>query len=379
MDLSRNPISYQRSVRLISPKQSMWSRQTSGTSNLTLPYTPSSQSQRGRSTILAVGRNIRDRIDARNRVQKVQRAMTNAAYRMKKSRSRTLTATGQKTGSQLSAGGGETKSSFYLSRPTIKMTPLEKNLSVNTVVRNGSGTVSCVSGSQNVQAFATLWDMTDIENAIITTLGQSATGQNSSKIAMLSGTADVMFTNSNTSCNAHCIIYDCMPRQDGSDINTSPVLLFQAGGADAVGGATSDYLIPGATPYANPRFASAYKILQSTPIIVHAGATHVHRIRYKPNRIISKERTVTSDRAGPIGNVTLYTFIVFYGTPVHSAAAETTVSTGIVKLDYVFTESLKFKCMQYNYSLNSFVNSLTAIGDPEQFVEEPAVDTANTV
>lgn len=335
-----------------------------------------------RSRIRQVGESVIERARRRQTTQRVLRATQHAMTRqaqLLRARSRTALANQRRNGGQQDANGGETKSSFYLRKPKIKMTKMEQQLQLCSVVRNGAGSVSCVSGSQAVQALATLWDVTDINNAIVTTLGQSATGQNSSKIALLSGHADVMFTNSNTSCNAHCTIYECMSRQDGSDINTSPVLLFQAGGVDAVGGAAADYLVPGTTPYSNPRFASGYKILQTTPLVVHAGATHVHRIRYEPNRVISKERVVTSDSAGPIGNVTLYTFIVFHGTPVHSAAAETTVSTGIVKLDYVFTETLKFKCMQYNYALNSIVNSLTVIADPEQFVEEPAADTANTV
>lgn len=356
----------------------MWSQG----SNATVAYSqgqPQGPRTRYRGSQHQVGLTSAQRAaNRRAAVQRVREGMRSAYRQRRAVGSRTALALGTKKGVAVPAGGGESKSSFYLTRPAIKQTKMEKMLGSNRVVTNASGSVACVSGSQNVIRVSTLWDVTDITNAL-TDVGETATGTNSAKIALLSGTADIMFTNSNASCNAHCIIYDVMSRNDGSDINTNPVGVFQAGGADAVGGATTDYLIPGSTPYANPRFASAYKILQTTPLILHAGATHVHRVRYKPNKVLSRERAVTSDAAGPIGNVTLYSFIVFYGTPVHSAAAETTVSTGIVKLDYVITESLQFKCMQLNYALNSMVNSLTVIADPEQFVELPPTDAANTI
>lgn len=282
----------------------------------------------------------------------------------------------QRPGKQISSGGGETKSFTSVVKPKLPMGIVKKMLGKNTVNRNGAGTISCVSGSQNIQALGEYFNNIDIQNAF-TLLGYTTAPANAAKAAFLSLHSTHLITNSTTGSNAHCIIYDVMATEDGSDINTSPVLVFTTGGVDTSGGAAADYTIPGTTPFSNPRFTTTYKVIKQTPLILCPGQTHAHRVHYAPNQIVSRERLVTNDGSGPLRGLSMYTFIVFFGTPVHETADEAVVSTGKVKLDYVFMETLEFQGMVFSYPSNSITNTLTALTSPEQWTENTPADTLN--
>jgi len=279
-------------------------------------------------------------------------------------------------GKQLPAAGGESKSYSTFKNPPIKMSPMEKQLPDNHVIRNNPASFTCSQAVQATGMLGRFFDVTDVQNCFATLQQPTATpGFNSGKIALLKIKSTIMITNSGN-MNLHGTIYEVMARQDGSDVNPDPLTVYLAGGVDATGGTANDALIPGYTPYQNPRFVSAYKILKSTPLIFSAGQTHVHRITYDLNKIVSRERTITSDLSGPLGGITIYSFIIFHGTPTHEALAETTVSTAACKLDMVASESLDFKMLYVNFSSTSATNSLTVLTTPEQWATDAPTDTA---
>lgn len=321
---------------------------------------------RSLSTIRNIGSRIASRISS-------QRSARGAQQQNRRNlRSRRAAAP---IGRQIPSSGGESKSFTTVSNPKLKYGLTKQMLGVNTINRNVAGTISSASGSQGIQAVGEYFNVTDIQNAFIA-VGQNNVYDNSGKIAFQSLHSTHLYTNS-CSINVHMTIYDVMARYDGSDTNTSPVLVIQAGGADAGGGLTTDWSIPGTSPFNNPRFTSSYKIIKQTPVVLGPGQTHNHIVKYSLNRVLSKERIVTSDLAGPLGGVTVYTFVILHGTPAHESAAETTVSLSLAKVDYVVMESFTYRSMLLNRASNSITNSLPVLASGEQWSEETPADVPN--
>lgn len=279
------------------------------------------------------------------------------------------------TGKQIPSGGGESKSYTTVTNPKMAMGIAKELLAPNLINRNGAGTISTTSGLQAQQLIGSYFDVVDIQNAF-NAISQGATGNNSGKIALQSLHSTHLYTNS-CSNNTHMTIYDCIARHDGSDTNTSPTNVIQLGGADITGGGVNDYLTPGTSPFNNPRFTSSYKIVKQTPVILSPGQTHVHRVNYQVNKILNKERIVTSDLAGPVGDITMYTFIIIHGTPAHEVAAENTVSLSLAKIDYVFMESFTYRAMLVNSIYGTITNSLPVLTAGEQWTTDNPTDTAN--
>lgn len=302
-----------------------------------------------------------------------QQRDTRAARRQTRRRLR-----GVQRSPQRPSGGGETKTAHTKSNPKLGLGLAKMLLGKNTVHRSGSGSSTAPQGLQNFTVPGNHLTVTDVDNSF-TAIGGTFAGAASGKMAFLSLHSTILISNA-SSHNCHATIYDVMARHDGSDINTGPSSLLTTGGVDANNGTASDYTFPGSTPYDNPRFLEAYQILQKSPIIMSPGQTHAHRFTYEINKIISKERLINSDSAGPLGGLSVYSFVFFHGVPVHSAAAEGTVTLGTAKLDWVWTESLTFQVMDRNYVNNSITSGLlTNVSDPEQWTEDAPTDTANTL
>lgn len=279
---------------------------------------------------------------------------------------------------QVPTGGGETKTSFSVRNSKLSLGLAKSLLGTNFVHRSAALSSTAPQGLQNFTVPGNHLTFTDVDNAF-TAIGGTFAGAASGKMAFLQLHSTILVSNA-SSHNCHATIYDVMARHDGSDINTGPSSLITTGGVDANNGTASDYTFPGATPWQNPRFLEAYKILQQSPIIMSPGQTHVHRFTYDINSIISKERLINSDSSGPLGKLSVYSVIFYHGVPIHSTAAETSVTLGTVKLDMVWTESLSFKVMDRNYANNSITSGLlTNIADPEQWTEDGPTDTANAI
>nr|QQL09539.1 hypothetical protein [Marmot associated feces circular DNA molecule 1] len=318
-----------------------------------------------------------DRINSYLGSRKTQRAAFTKLSRGKNAwrRSKLLTRNRSTRGAQIPSSGGESKSYSTLRNPKLNLGILKSLTGVNSCVNNLAGSVIAASGSQNVGSIAQYFNTNDILQAY-TSLNQTAVGFNAAKLALLNAHGTQMYTNS-CSSNTHMTIYDCLARYDGSDLNPSPVAVIQNYGTDTAGGVTSDYTMPGWTPFQNPRFTSHYRVVKQTPIVLSPGQTHCHYVNYDINKIINKERVLASDSAGPIGNYTWYTFIIIHGTPAHETAAETTVSTSLCKVDFVVMESWTFRASLLNGPSINVVDTLPVLTAGEQWVEDNPTDLPN--
>ena len=83
------------------------------------------------------------------------------------------------------------------------------------------------------------------------------------------------------------------------------------------------------------------------------GQTHVHRIKFTPNRVLLGEEY--NNTTANFKGFTIYTMMVVSGTPVdNNASTGYVVSTADAKVDYVTRKS-------YTYKNNlDFLNKLTA-------------------
>lgn len=288
-------------------------------------------------------------------------------------------ATSSTKGTQIpSSGGGESRSSTFIGRRSgggKLASKHKKTYGVNTVHRVSGDAYTCVSNQQNVAPIGNYMDATDL-TTIWTSLGQTAADFNDAKLFMLDVHAESMITNA-CNLNTHAIIYDVIARLDGfTTVNAGPVTAFTLGFADGSTGAANDYLIPGATPYNNPRFTNAYKILKRTSIILAPGQTHTHTVRYPVNRTISKER-LQLNGVGPIAGLTVYSIVVFHGTPYHDSATELVVGTSVAKLDIVRKDTIRFIHLQQSYPVVDMTNQLSTVTAGEQWVPNAPTDTAN--
>jgi len=119
------------------------------------------------------------------------------------------------------------------------------------------------------------------------------------------------------------ILYDIVARRDmpttAENSEGNAALTSWDQGMVATGGAvlnsdTKGYLNINSTPYDSPEFCQKWKIIKTTRFSLTAGQTHVHNIRIKANRILSKEYTDAYEYFKDLSHTTL---IVAVGQPCH--------------------------------------------------------------
>jgi len=281
------------------------------------------------------------------------------------------------TGYQIDGNGDETKSfTTYGKRAPRWVRDNMKRYGVGHVFRVTGDAYTCASNQQNIAPIGNYLDATDVLN-LFNSVGLGAAGYAASKLLLLDVHSESMITNA---CNSHihATVYDVVARLDGfTTVNAGPVTAFTLGFADGDTGAAADYLVPGATPYNNPRFTAAYKIIKRTELVLKAGQTHVHTVRYNVNRVVSKER-ITLNGVGPIAGLSVYSVVVFHGTPYHDAATELVVGTAPVKIDTVKKDTLRYCMQQLSFPVIDYVNNLSTVTAGEQWVENTPLDTTIT-
>jgi len=282
-------------------------------------------------------------------------------------------------GKQIAAGGGgESKSYFTLTKQRYMPKKLDRMLGTCTVNRSTGSSSSSGQGVQNAKLLNMSWDAADLTNAFATVgeaVGTAAT--RAGKLLLMGCHSQAIITNAETT-NAHFTIYDVICKSDKGSNNADAPTTFLAGFVDQNDGTANDSGYVGATPWGNPRFTANYKVLQNTKIILSPGQTHVHYIHYDPQRVYNLERLYNNaTTTGGLAGLTLQSFIVQHGSPVHDDTTETSVTIGITKLDIVLLEQLQFKQILRDISYASITTSLVSNLTGFQMAENAPADIAD--
>lgn len=247
-------------------------------------------------------------------------------------------------GSQIPLAGDTSMSSYRSSRKaTSKVVKLSKEMPISTIINNSTGRKESVIGQQAYELIGDYYTDTDVNLAFTLIIGNAAGANQGSKIVLESVHSETMMRNQeNIACRM--TIYDVICRKDTDATVTDPVTAIASAYNDIGSGASTDPNILGGSPFSLPRFTEYFKVHQTTDIILGPGATHIHKVHYAPNRLISK--IITNRIAGSgIGGVTMYTFIRFHGTPLNDITTQTQVSIAPIAIDWVNSEEYKFKAI----------------------------------
>lgn len=295
-----------------------------------------------------------------DRVQKAMKFTKNmqAMKRALKTASRTKTMTEKKSTPQRIAGDGESTSHFKLRKPiSSKLGKILANGADWTPsdILNNLG-VRLETTTEGLQHYGLIGDyFTDDDiNLMFTAQSQTAL---STRLFLKSVHAEMMIKNQ-TNSGARIKIFDVMSKVDTNATTTSPATAWTLGFADAAGGgAAADYTVVGKLPFTNERFKEFFTILNTTNVTLSAGATHTHTVDYAPNRMFSKEHSNAIAGSG-IANVTVYTFMVFYGTPINAVDTQAEVTTASISLDVVSMEEYKYSYAHVNTKISDINNTL---------------------
>lgn len=274
-------------------------------------------------------------------------------------------------GYQAPTGGGDSKSSFTLVKPMQgKASEVSKELEPSYVVNNSSGRQEATIGKQNFVLVGDYFTSQDI-NQGFTLLNTVATA----KILLQSVRGETLITNQEN-VNGRFTIYDIICRKETDATVTDPYAAITTGFADASSGNINDYLVPGASPFANARFTEYFKVLQSTEVILSPGACHSHVVTYKPNKYFSHELS-SRVAGGGIGELTIYTLVQFHGTPVNDLTTQTQVSLSHIAMDYVQKEEYKYSYLHQSSATHNIVQTIpTAFTVAANVMEDDGVARA---
>lgn len=162
-------------------------------------------------------------------------------------------------------------------------------------------------------------------------LGTTYTADTISRVIYDKATLDVTMNNIYLS-NCYVIIYDIMCRKDvGSSAINNPLSAWIQGDVDE--SATSAYTKLGSTPWQSDVFNQFYSVKQVTNVVLGAGATHVHKVRMSPKRLIPGSYGTYS----PYGfkDLTYFCIVEIHGSPANDTVTQTQVSIGSGGLNYV--------------------------------------------
>lgn len=151
-------------------------------------------------------------------------------------------------------------------------------------------------------------------------------------------------------------IYDIVCKRDtaGTSLD-NPLECWSKGLQDLTGVSTDNYKIPGQVPNRSDEFRTWFKILNVTPVNLNGGDPWIHNINIKMNRMLD---TTAVDNGQPtaIQGWTHYVMVVFIGSLSNSTTDNTQVTFCPVKLDYLWTQTIKFAYVEKNTATYTITN-----------------------
>lgn len=224
-------------------------------------------------------------------------------------------------------------------------------LSKDYRVANNAARLTAAVGLQLASTQCRMFNATDCDLIL-----QSIVSGKNQKALFMSCTAEMMITNQDLG-NVKVIIYDIIARRDaptGGSVG-DPASAW----ADSYGdqGATdSNYTIVGTTPFSSLLFTTYFKVLKATHVLMSQGQSHVHRIKFSPNKVLNAE--MTQYTTGSFKGLTCFQMIVAYGMPYNDVTTKTQVSTGSVALDVVVRKQYRYTFIDDVTTNYYVVNSL---------------------
>lgn len=200
---------------------------------------------------------------------------------------------------------------------------VENALAPQVIQANGATQLKSAVGLQNVSTPLNLF-----YPAIATTY----TGDKISRVLYDTARGDVTINNIYLS-NCYVIIYDIFSRKDaasGSAIS-SPSAAWGQGDTDESNTPAITYL--GSSPWQSEAFNQFYRVAQVTNIVLGAGATHVHKVRLSPKRVIPAAYAYYS--GGMLKDLTYWCMVEIHGSPANDTTTQTQVSVGVSGINIV--------------------------------------------
>lgn len=334
---------------------------------------------------------------------KLPRAAAKTAFRSK--RSRTRTSTKRRKGGRGVVGpvAGHDSSSFsrkfrnkFVSRKCLVGGKQYYRFTNGQAIQSTAGRQGVTDFNTNNLGsgadLAVVWNaMATHTNNIVGGVNQTiaASNQGTAKIFVHSMTAQYIFTNT-SNVGVWVNIYDCGTRKDGTAANTmegsGPGVAMSLGLTEEnYGGAAVQNTINN-TPFMSHAFCTTYKVFAVKKIFINPGHIHKHYMNISINKWISADDITTVPIATGSGitanknqfrDWTYWPLVCFYGSPVHSLAAPTTVSIPAVQLDVVISRQYQYQVYQTSITQYTIATDLaTTIADPHTVPEDTGTDAA---
>lgn len=186
-----------------------------------------------------------------------------------------------------------------------------------------------------------------------------------SRVIIEKATSDVTMNNIYLS-NCYIMIYDIIARKDvGNTSISNPYSTWAQGTTDESQPNAANYL--GSTPFDNELFNQYYKVCQVTSVVLGAGATHVHKVRMQPNRLVSGAYLEYTPYC--LKDITYFTLVEFHGSPANDSTTQTQVGIGVGGLNVIFDQETTYKQVaKYTPTISTTNNLLSAFTVGEQVV-----------
>lgn len=199
------------------------------------------------------------------------------------------------------------------------------------------------------------------------TICTAYTGDKISRVIYEKATGDVTLNNILLS-NCYIHIYDIMARKDCSATLVHDPLDGWAQGDTDITTSGTQFQKLGATPFQSELFNQYFAIKQVTHVVLAAGATHVHKVRLNPNKIVSAAYANYT----PYGlkDLTYWCMIEIHGSPANDTITQTQVSIGAGAINFVVDAEHTLKQLSKATPTITVVGSslLTAFSNAEQVV-----------
>lgn len=242
--------------------------------------------------------------------------------------------------------GGRGQSTYFVDK--MKTNFLAKNVYKSLIGHQGiANSVANFAISGIGQQEAILFPIMKKDDlAAIKTICTGATAK-TAKIFMKSYTASLNMRNQ-TNQPLRMKIYDLVCRNDTiSPGYDDPIECWNKGLQDNTGVGTDNYKIPFQSPNRSDEFKYYWKVLNCQTVELAGGDPHVHHVTIKMNRMLDTT-PIDNGTQQAIAGWTHYVMVVFIGSLSNSTQVNTEVTFCPVKLDYLYTNTIKFAYLEKN-------------------------------